>query len=174
MTETCRVKPPSIPLEKIVALGDIIAPYRVTVPPEYEDENGHMNMRYYVALFDEAGYGLVAAAGLTVEYHRAQQTGGFDLEHHVHYLNEVGIGDTVAVYSRVVARTAKRVHYLMFMVNESRDKLAAIFECVNAFADLSVRKTAPYPPEIAAALDGLVARYAALDWDAPVCGVMGA
>jgi hypothetical protein len=33
--------------------------------------------------------------------------------------------------------------------------------------DLSVRKTAPFPPEIAEWLWG-----AALDWAAPVCGAM--
>ena len=80
----------------------------------------------------------------------------------------------VAIYLRVVGRSAKRVHYLMFMVNETRDTLAAIFECVNAFADLTARKTAPYPPEIAAAIDMQRTEHQALAWPAPVCGVMGA
>lgn len=165
------MKPPVLPLEKITALGAI---YRLTIPPEYEDENGHMNVRHYMTVFDDAGYPLVASLGLTPAYHKVHNTGGYDLEHHVHYLSEVMIGDTVAVYARLVARSQKRIHYLMFMVNETRGKLASIFECVNSFADLSVRKTAPYPPEIAEKIDALLAQHQTLDWDAPTCGVMNA
>jgi acyl-CoA thioester hydrolase len=165
------VKPPAIPLEKVAALPLI---YRVTIPPEFEDENGHMNIRWYLAVYDDAGYPLAAGFGLTPEYHRQHGTGGFDLEHHIHYLSEVHIGDTVAIHVRLLARTAKRVHYMMFMVNETRGTLASLFECVNSFADLTVRRTAPYPADIAATIDAMLTAHAALDWDAPVCGVMGA
>lgn len=165
------MKPPTIPLDKITALIPI---YRVTIPPEYEDENGHMNIRWYLAVYDDAGYPFVASLGLTPEYHQQHGTGGFDLEHHIHYLNEVHIGDAVAVYVRLVGRSAKRIHYLMFMVNETRGTLASIFECVNSFADLTVRRTAPYPDSISRVIDALLAQHAALDWEPPTCGVMGA
>jgi acyl-CoA thioester hydrolase len=165
------MKPPTIPLDKFTALPAV---YRAVIPEQYRDENGHMNVRWYMALFDEAGYPFVASLGLTPEFHQQHGTGGFDLEHHVHYLREVDIGDTVVIYVRLVARTAKRMHYLMLMLNETGGTLAAIFECVNSFADLTVRRTAPYPPDIAARIDALVAQHAALDWPPPVCGVMSA
>jgi acyl-CoA thioester hydrolase len=165
------MKPPALSLEQVTSLPLLM---RLTVPDAYRDENGHMNMRFYLAIYDEAGYPFVASLGLTPAYHAAHQTGGFDLEHHIHYLREVHPGDEVAVYLRVVGRTAKRVHYLMFLVNETRETLASIFECVNAFADLSIRRTAPWPPEAAAGLDALIAAHTALDWPAPVCGVMAA
>lgn len=165
------MKPPAVALDDAQALPLLL---RAVIPPEYEDENGHMNMRWYLALFDEAGYPMVAAWGLTPEFHQAHGSGGYDLEHHIHYLREVAVGDTVAIYLRLAGRSAKRVHYLMFMLNETRGVLAAIFECVNAFADLTLRKTAPYPPEIAAAIDAQLAEHQALGWPAPVCGVMGA
>ncbi len=163
------MKPPAIPVEKITALGPV---YRVTIPPLYEDENGHMNIRWYLAVFDDAGYPFVADLGLTPEYQKAHGTGGFDLEHHIHYLNEVHIGDTVAVYVRVLGRTPKRMHYMMFMINETRGTLASIFECMNSFADLTVRRTAPYPAEVAQRIDALLAKHSILDWEAPACGVM--
>ncbi len=163
------MKPPTIPLDQITALTLLL---RTTIPIEYQDENGHMNVRWYMAVFDDAGYPFVAALGLTPEYHAANGTGGFDLEHHLHYLRKIHIGDTVAVYVRVLARTAKRMHYMMFLVNETRGTLAATFECINSFADLRQRRTAPYPPEIAERLDAQIARDAALGWDAPVCGAM--
>lgn len=148
--------------------------YRAAIPDTYRDENGHMNVRWYMHIYDEAGYPLVDKLGLTPEYHQQHGTGGFDLEHHVHYLKEVHVGDTVVVYSRLVARSAKRIHYLLFMVNETRGTLASIFECVNSFADLSERRTAPYPPNISARIDALLAQDSALDWAPPICGVMSA
>lgn len=164
------MKPPSLPLEKVRALEP--ACLRLTVPEAYRDQNQHMNMRWYVAIFDDAGDSLYLRLGMTPEYHRRHGTGTFDLEHHTHFLSEVVPGDGVAVYVRLVAHSAKRLHYLMFMVNETRGRLAAIFECVTAFADLRIRKTAPFPPEIATKIEAGVAAGLALDWPAPVCGAM--
>lgn len=166
------MKPPQIALEDILALEP--ASLRSTVPACWADSNGHMNMRWYVALFDEAGDELHERCGLTPEFHREHRTGTVDLEHHTHFLNEVMPGDTVAIYARLVERSAKRLHYLMFLVNETRGKLAAIFECMNAFLDLEMRRTAPFPPQIAAKIDAWLDRDRKLKWAAPVSGAMQA
>ena len=166
------MKPPQIPLESIAELGPPCL--RLTIPEEYRDENGHMNMRWYLAVFDDAGYPLQESLGLSQQYHAAHGTGGFDLEHHIHYVNEVLPGDAVAVYARLVDQTAKRIHYLMFMVNETRGTLASIFECVNSFADMKMRRTAPYPAAIAARISQALAEHRKLEWAPPVCGVMSA
>lgn len=166
------MRPPQISLEEIVALEP--ACLRMTVPEAYRDENGHMNVRWYAAIFDDAGDALHARLGLTPEFHKAHGTGTMDLENHFNYLHEVRAGDRLAVFSRLVAQSAKRMHYLMFMVNETRRSLSAIFECINAFADLKLRKSAPFPPEIAARIEAGVTAGAALGWPPPVCGVMRA
>ncbi|MCK6578471.1 MAG: thioesterase family protein [Anaerolineae bacterium] len=165
------MKPPAVPLEAIRALPAI---FRQTIPETYQDENGHMNMRWYLALFDDAGYPLSASFGLTGEFHTQHDSGGYDLEHHLHYLREVMVGDDVTIYARLLGRSAKRIHYMMFMVNEMRGALAATFECVNSFADMRTRRTAPYPSEIAARIDALLAVHQVLDWTAPVSGIMSA
>jgi acyl-CoA thioester hydrolase len=146
----------------------------MTVPAAWADANGHMNMRWYVAIFDDAGDELHERAGLTPDFHERGQTGTVDLEHHTNFLNEVMPGDTVAVYSRLVGRSAKCLHYLMFLVNETKGKVAAIFECMNAFADLRVRKTAPFPVEIAEKIDHWLERDRKLAWPPPVSGAMQA
>lgn len=164
------MKPPRIAVESVVELQP--PSLRTTVPAEWADSNGHMNMRWYVALFDDAGDELHERCGLTPEFHRRHRSGTVDLEHHTNFLNEVMPGDTVAVYSRLVERSAKRLHYLMFLVNETRGKPAAIFECMNAFLDLETRRTAPFPPEIAGRIDAWLERDRKLDWPAPVSGSM--
>src|SRR5580658_6449503 len=155
------MKPPAIAVDRILTLQP--PSLRLVVPESWADSNGHMNMRWYVAIFDDAGDELHERVGLTPEFHRRHHAGTVDLEHHTHFLKEVIPGDSVAVYSRLVARSPKRLHYLMFLVNENRRNVAAIFECMNAFLDLTTRKTAPFPPEIGEKIDAWLDRDAKLD-----------
>jgi acyl-CoA thioester hydrolase len=165
-----QMKPPQISLEKILALEPVYL--RKTVPQAYEDENGHMNVCWYATIFDEAGDTLHVRLGLTPEFHQAHGTGTMDLENHINYLNEVRTGDHLTIFSRLVDYSPKRIHYLMFMVNETSGSVSAIFECINAFADLKLRRTAPFPPQIATRIQAEVAASSKLDWPAPICGVM--
>ena len=166
------MKPPHIALEKITALQPVCL--RATIPEAYCDSNGHMNVRWYLALFDDASDRLHEWMGLTPQYHPAHHTGTMDLEHHIHYLNEVMPGEVVTVYVRFVGSSSKRFHYLMFLVDVTRGKLAATLECINAFADLGKRKTAPFPAGAAARIAAGLAVHAGLDWVAPVGGAMQA
>lgn len=133
-----------------------------------------MNVRWYIALFDDAGDTLHDWMGLTPAYHEAQRTGTFDLEYHVNFISEVLPGEDIEVYVRLVAYSEKRLHYVMFLVNRTRAKLAATLECLNAFADLTVRRTAPWPAEVAAKLASAVAKDGQLDWAPPLSGAMRA
>ncbi len=164
------MKPPQIPLEKILTLKPPCL--RMTVPDAWRDDNGHMNVRWYVAIFDDASDALHADMGLTPEYHRQHGSGTFDLEHHVQYLSEVMPGERVAVYVRYIAWSAKRLQYVMFLVNETRGRLAATLECLNAFADLRVRRTAPWPEVAAARIAAGVEASQKLDWEPPLCGAI--
>jgi acyl-CoA thioester hydrolase len=146
----------------------------MVIPPEYEDLNGHMNIQHYLGLYDKASMPFMALLGVDETYFTVQRKGIFDLEHHLHYLAEVHIGDTVTLYGRLLARTAKRFHGMWFMVNETRQQLANTFEFVSTHTDLEARRTAPFTDELAANLDAMLAEHSTLDWKAPVCGVMGA
>ena len=164
------MKPVSIPVEVIAQLRPECL--RRTVTAEHLDLNDHMNIRWYLALFDDAGDTLHDHLGLTREFRRASGSGTMDLEHHTWFINEVMAESQVSVYTRMVARSAKMIHYLMFMVNESTGKVAAHFECVNALVDLAARKTTPYPAEIVARIDSMLAEQNRLAWAPPVSGAM--
>ena len=160
---------PAIALEQLEALPVF---YRDVIPPDYEDRNGHMNVRWYLVLYDEAGDAMYPMLGLTDAYFAASGMGGFDLEHHLWYLSEVRVGDTVAIRLRMLERSPKLCHYMMFMVNETRGRLSSLFECVHAHADLKARRTAAFPAQAVAAIDALIAAQQALDWPAPISGSM--
>ena len=94
------MRPPTISLDQ---LAELPALHRAVIPPEYEDRNGHMNVRWYLALYDKAGDAMYPMIGLTEDYLAASGMGGFDLEHHIWYAAEVHVGDTVAIRLRFLA-----------------------------------------------------------------------
>lgn len=146
--------------------------HRETIPTDYLDIMGHMNVRWYVAIYDTAVWKFFESLGMNETYYRAEQAGGFALKQFIQYLAEVRVGETVAIRGRVLGRSAKRVHFMMFMVNETTQVLASTYEVLGSHADMRVRRTSPYPPQIAAKLDATIAEQNALGWDAPVCGVI--
>jgi acyl-CoA thioester hydrolase len=166
------VKPPHLTSEQILELGPPC--FETVARAEWTDRNEHVNIRHFVAVFDDAGDAFYLTVRLGDADHRKRQTGTMDLEHHTHFVREVRSGDRLAVYLRIVGVGAKRFHYLMFLLNRSTGQLASIFECVNTFVDLSLRKSAPWPEDVRSALRALLERHALLSWPAPVCGSMSA
>ncbi len=146
--------------------------HRTDIPTEYLDVMGHMNIRHYMGLFDEAAWRFFEAFGMTKDYYRTTDGGAFALEQHIRYLAEVHVGETVAIYTRINGRTAKRIHFMHFMINESTEKLAATLETVTSHANTATRRTSPFPAEIAAAIDGILKEQNRLEWEAPLCGVI--
>jgi acyl-CoA thioester hydrolase len=166
------VKPTHITAEQIQELGPPC--YETVARADWTDRNEHMNIRYYVVVFDDAGDAFYPAVGLSDACHRLRESGTMDLEHHLHFVREVRPGDRLAVYLRIVGVGAKRFHYVMFLVNQSTRELSSIFECVNTFVDLARRKSAPWPDDVRLALLSRLERHGALSWPAPVCGSMSA
>ena len=135
---------------------------------------GHVNIRHYLGMFDEAAWGLFADFGMTEAHTRKDQGGAFALEQHLRYLAEVRVAEQVTVYFRVVGHSPKRVHFVGFMVNETTQKLACIFESLGSYVDLRVRRTAPWPSEKGTKIAAILARHDALAWDAPLTGTIRA
>ena len=142
------------------------------VPPEWQDLNGHVNVRHYLELYDAASWPKLEELGLDERSFLERRQGIFDLEHHVWYLDELHVGEVVSVHWRFLRRTPKRFHGVMFIVNRTRGRLASVFEYLSTGADLDARRSAALPEGFAAQLDRLIAEDSRIAWPAPVCGVM--
>lgn len=145
-----------------------------TITDDYLDIMGHMNVQWYIALFSRAVTGIFNQVGLTEDYFTPGLSGTFALCQHVNYLAEVRPGETISIHSRLIGRSEKKIHLVHFMVNETRDCLSATLETLISHADLRARKTSPFPAEIAAKIDPLVALSDGLEWSAPLCGTLKA
>jgi acyl-CoA thioesterase FadM len=155
-------------------LNDLPVLYRVTVSDKHLDVMGHMNIRWYMTFFDEGDWVLFANLAATFDYFKQNQAGQFALQHFIHYLAEVRVGETVVIKGRLLGRSAngKRVHYLLFMINETTKRLAATMECLASHADLAIRRTAPYPPHLLEKIDAVIAEHVQLDWDVALSGAI--
>ena len=143
------------------------------IPAEYIDIMGHMNVMWYIHIFDIGTRNFFDRFGFGREYIERTGMGSFALESHIRYLGEVKQGEAVTVRSRVLDHSAKTLHFMHFMTRNHDGKMAATIELLGAHADLSQRKVVPFPPEILARLDPLMNAHQQLPWDAPVVGSMG-
>jgi len=146
---------------------------RKIIPADFIDIMGHMNVMWYIHIFDHGTRNLFNRFGFGEEYIQRTGMGSFALESHIRYLAEVKLGEAVTVRSRVLDRSAKTIHFLHFMTRDDDESLAATIEVLGAHADLTRRKVTPFPPEVLVQLDALLNVHRQLPWQAPVCGFIG-
>jgi len=145
---------------------------RVTIPEDYLDEMGHMNIMYYIHIFDRAAWEMFGWFGLSIDDLKAVNGGMFALRQFIQYLAEVHVGETVTVRTRVLGKSAKRLHFMHFMINETTGKLASTFEVLGSYVDMTTRRTTPFNDEMAALIQKRIDEHAAIDWNAPISGVI--
>lgn len=148
--------------------------YQETIPYDYIDAYGHMNVRYYFALWEHAAHDFMRHLGADVHTSLEQGYGNWLLRQVVDYHAEVREGDTVVVRGRLIGRSPKRLHNKYWMINETKGVVAAASEVLVTCADLNARKTTPYPDNMAKTIDEKLAEFQSLDWEAPVSGAIHA
>ncbi|HKW92443.1 MAG TPA: thioesterase family protein [Methylomirabilota bacterium] len=116
--------------------------------PEWIDDNGHMNMGYYVVVFDLATDEWMRRVGLDAAHRAAHRVTTFCLEAHVTYHREVHEGDPLRFTTRLLAFDAKRMHYIHEMYHHDSGYLAATNELMSLHVSQATRRGAPMAPEI--------------------------
>jgi acyl-CoA thioester hydrolase len=146
--------------------------HRAIVTDGHLDLMGHMNVRHYLGFFDDASWHLFAGLGMDHQYYTTSGNGLFALQQFIFYLAEVRADETVAIRSRLHGRTDKRFHFTHFMINETTGKLAATVEMLGSHANLTARRTSPFPPYIATNFDAILAEHNQLNWISPLSGAI--
>ena len=120
--------------------------YRDRVRPEWIDHNAHMNMGYYLVVFDLATDAFFAWAGLGAASRREYGTTTFCLEAHVTYHREVRSGDPLRFTTLLLDHDTKRLHYIHAMYHATEGYLAATNELLSLHVSLATRRGAPPTP----------------------------
>ncbi len=142
-----------------VQLPAPIESYRAEVLPAWIDNNNHLNMGYYVVVFDEATGGFFRAVGLDRPYRQKYNVTTFSLEAHVNYVREVGLGDPLRFTTRLIGFDTKRIHYFHEMHHATEGFLAATNELMSLHVSQETRRAAPMAPEVLEKLAAVKARH---------------
>ena len=135
--------------------------HRGTIRPEWIDYNGHMNVAYYVLVFDQGTDGLLDYLGMDAEYRRS----GFStyvLEAHITYERELKEGEPYRVTVQLLDADAKRLHYFERLYREGDDSLCATTEIMLMHMDMSTVRSAPMPEPVRANVAALLEAHARL------------
>ncbi len=119
-----------------------------TVLPEWIDYNGHMNLSYYVLLFDFATDTLLEQLGLTPAFRARHNASTFSAEIHVNYLRELRLGDPVRITTQLLDHDGRRLHYFHRMYHRARGYLAATNELLSLYVDMQARRVVEMPPTV--------------------------
>jgi acyl-CoA thioester hydrolase len=130
------------------------------VRPEWIDSNGHLNLAYYVVVFDLATDALYAALGIGDAYREASGNSCFTAETHTLYEREVRLGDKLNVRGWLLGADTKRLHYFHEMFHVDSGERSAVQELMALHIDMRVRRVTPYPSERYQALQQAVKEYA--------------
>jgi acyl-CoA thioester hydrolase len=130
------------------------------VRPEWIDSNGHMNLAYYVVVFDLATDKLYAALGIGDAYREATGNSCFTAETHTLYEREVRLGERLHVHTWLLGSDTKRLHYFHELFHADSGERSAVQELMALHINMRVRRVAPFPDAQRAVLEDAVAKYA--------------
>jgi acyl-CoA thioester hydrolase len=136
--------------------------HRDTVRPEWIDYNGHMNVAYYVLVFDRATDVWFEHLGLGEEYRARSGCSIFALELHVVYLAELKLDDPLRVTTQLLDCDEKRLHFFHRMYHAQRGTPSAALEIMVMNVDLATRKARAFRPEVLTRIEAVAAAHAAL------------
>ena len=141
------------------------------VPVAFEDVNGHLNVRHYTGIASEGLDESLVSCGIPQNW-PAKGHACFSAEHHLVYLAEMRTGDRMSSRVRLLGRSERAAHVLVYLLDESHRQLSFVMEEIFLHIDMGTRRTAPWPEDVAAALDARIAEDARLPWAPDVSGSM--
>jgi acyl-CoA thioester hydrolase len=136
--------------------GMHIPPHEEDIRPEWIDANGHMNLAYYIVVFDHALDTAFHALGIGWDYRGRTEFSTFAAETHTLYEREVKVGERVRVLTRTLAVDAKRLHLFQEMHHAREGHRLAAHEQMCLHVDLRMRRVAPWPEDRRALLEAAV------------------
>ncbi len=109
---------------------------------EWTDYNGHMNVAYYVHVFDIAADIMLDNFRMGGKSAKREKKSTFAVEMHTNYNQEVKLGEEVETHLTYIDHDKKRIHYKLSMFHKEKKYLAATNEVLSLYVDLNQRKVA--------------------------------
>ena len=117
------------------------------IKKEWTDYNNHMNVAYYVLVFDEAWEVMLQKFKMGENSAKTNEMSTMVVETYITYNNEVKEGEEVNIFLTYFDHDKKRLHYRLEMIEKSSKKLSATIELLSLYVDLKERKVSEFENE---------------------------
>ena len=107
---------------------------------EWTDYNGHLNVAFYVHVFDIAADIMLDNFKMGGYSAKQDKKTTFVAEMYTTYKQEVRLGEEVETLLSYVDHDKKRIHYRLSMFHKEKKYLAATNEVLSLYVDLNQRK----------------------------------
>ena len=126
------------------------------IKKEWTDYNNHMNMAYYVLVFDQIWEIMLEKFKMGENSAKTNKMSTMVVETHTTYNNEVKEGNEVEINLTFFDHDKKRLHFKMEMIEKSSKKLSATLEMLSLYIDLNKRKVAEFEDEKVKLMDDFI------------------
>ena len=127
---------------------------------DWTDYNGHMNVAYYVLIFDIYGAEKLMS-DFKMGEHSAKTTGKSTMivESNITYNQELKVDDEVDINLIFFDHDKKRLQYKMEMIHKEKKYLASTIEILALYVDLNSRKVSEFENEKVEIMDDYIKKY---------------
>ena len=123
---------------------------------EWTDYNNHMNLSYYILVFDQAAEKMLSNFKMGEEAAINTKRSTMVVETHTTYNNEVKEGEEVDIYLSYCDHDKKRLHYKLEMYEKTKNVLSAKTEVLALYIDLNNRKVTEFENEKVLIMDEFI------------------
>ena len=126
------------------------------IKKEWTDYNNHMNMAYYVLVFDQIWEIMLEKFKMGEQSAKTTKMSTMTVETHTTYNNEVKEDDEVEINLTFFDHDKKRLHFKMEMIEKSSKKLSATLEMLSLYIDLNKRRVVEFEDEKVKLMDNFI------------------
>ena len=114
---------------------------------EWVDYNNHLNMAYYVLIFDQACEVLLEKFKMGAVSAENERRSTMVVETNTRYIGEVKEGDEVDIMLTFFDHDKKRLHLSLDMIEKQTNKISASIEWLSLYVNLETRKVTEFENE---------------------------
>ena len=123
---------------------------------EWTDYNNHMNLSYYILLFDMGAEQMLTKFNMGEHSAKTTKMSTMVVETHTTYNNEVKEGEEVEIKLSFFEHDKKRLHYKLEMFEKSKNILSATTEVLSLYINLNTRKVSEFENEKVTIMDQFI------------------
>ena len=123
---------------------------------EWVDYNNHLNMAYYILIFDQALEVMLEKFKMGANSAKKNQRSTMVVETNTKYISEVKENDEVDIMLTFFDHDKKRLHLKLEIIEKKSKKISASIEWLSLYVNLETRKVTEFEEEKIGIMDDFI------------------